>query len=37
VECRAPPEIDGMPTRRAESEAADVKRRGRLAVAKVRA
>src|SRR5439155_23531031 len=33
--CRAPPEIDGLPTRRAESEAADVKRRGRLAVAEV--
>src|SRR5438132_1653975 len=31
---RAPPEIDGLPTRCAESVAADVKRRGRLAVAK---
>ncbi len=34
-ECRAPPEIDGLATRRAESEAAHVKRRSRLAVAEV--
>src|SRR6202035_1943911 len=34
-ECRAPPEIDGLATRRAESETADVERSGRLAVAEV--
>src|SRR6516162_5808899 len=34
-ERRAPPEIGGLATRRAESEAADVKRCGRLAVAEV--
>src|SRR5205085_8498483 len=33
--CCAPPEIDGLPTRGAESTAADLKRRGRLAVAEV--
>src|ERR1700719_1056963 len=34
-ECRAPPEIDGLATRRAESETADVERCGRLAVAEI--
>src|SRR5215467_1437503 len=34
-ECRAPPEIGGLATRRAEREAADVKCCGRLAVAEI--